>query len=299
MDGAQIKHANIKYHDAAADEYDAKWGIGFGELGQAQVIQKLKKALPGHSAQFRRALEIGSGTGYFSLNLLLAGAIDEVVCTDISPGMLNALKGSARELGLESRVVTRVTEAEDMPYEDGSFDLIFGHAVLHHLPNLAASFAEFERLLEPGGSLMFGGEPSRYGDKIASIPKRAAWTVAPLWRRLVSARPAINDHAEDDGHIFESQVDVHAFTPHDLAGFAREAGFADVNVIGEELAANWFGWANRTLEASARPEDLPRLWLNYAHRGWLTLQRIDQKLLEGRLPAAIFYNLLLAARKPL
>lgn len=299
MDCTQIKHANIRYHDAAADEYDAKWGIDFGELDQAQVLQKLKKALPGHPARFSRALEIGSGTGYFSLNLLLAGAIDQVVCTDISPGMLNTLDRSARELGLEDRVITQVTEAEDLPYDDGSFNLIFGHAVLHHLPNLEASFNEFDRLLEPGGSLMFGGEPSRYGDKIASIPKRAASTLAPLWRRLVSARPAVNNHAEDDGHRYEDQVDIHAFTPHDLARFARDVGLTDVNVIGEELAASWFGWTNRTLEESARREDLPRFWLYYAHRGWLTLQRIDQKLLEGRLPASIFYNLLLAARKPL
>ena len=42
-----IKDVNTRYHDAAADEYDAKWGIDFGTTGQEQVRQKLAKALGG------------------------------------------------------------------------------------------------------------------------------------------------------------------------------------------------------------------------------------------------------------
>ncbi len=67
---------------------------------------------------------------------------------------------------------------------------------------------------------------------------------------------------------------------------------------GEELLANWFGWTNRTLEASAEPDQVPWAWRAYAYRGYLALQRLDRGLLEPRLPATIFYNLLLSARKP-
>ena len=42
-----IKDVNTRYHDAAADEYDAKWGIDFGDIGQEQVRLKLVKALGG------------------------------------------------------------------------------------------------------------------------------------------------------------------------------------------------------------------------------------------------------------
>ena len=42
-----IKDVNTRYHDAAADEYDAKWGIDFGATGQEQVRLKLAKALGG------------------------------------------------------------------------------------------------------------------------------------------------------------------------------------------------------------------------------------------------------------
>ena len=40
-----IREANVRYHDLAAEHYDAKWGIDYGELGQSQVTGKLRKAL--------------------------------------------------------------------------------------------------------------------------------------------------------------------------------------------------------------------------------------------------------------
>lgn len=96
----------------------------------------------------------------------------------------------------------------------------------------------------------------------------------------------------------EAVVDVHAFAPAELLRAARGAGFEQVHVRGEELLANWFGWTNRTLEATAAPEQVPWAWRLYAYRGYLLLQELDRRLLESRLPAAVFYNLMLAARKP-
>ena len=49
--------------------------------------------------RLRRSLEIGAGTGYFSLNLLQAGAVREATCTDISPGMRGTLRSNADRLG--------------------------------------------------------------------------------------------------------------------------------------------------------------------------------------------------------
>jgi len=296
LNTAEIHDANTRYHDLAAHHYDAKWGIDFGELGGEQVLAKVTKALGHAPGSYARSLEIGAGTGYFTLNLLRAGVIAEATCTDISPGMLSTLRSNARLLGFE--VQTRPADAERLPFPDGSFDLVLGHAVLHHIPSLERAFAEFERVLAPGGTVLFAGEPSRYGDRIAGVPKRMAVAAAPLWRRALGARPAPGAGAWEPDAILESVVDVHAFAPGELAGLAAAAGFDEVRVTGEELLANWFGWTNRTLEASAEPEDVPWAWRQYAHRGYLLLQALDRKLLEPRLPAAVFYNLMLAAHKP-
>jgi ubiquinone/menaquinone biosynthesis C-methylase UbiE len=293
----EIRDVNTRYHDTAAATYDAKWGIDYGAEGRRQVCGKLEKALGGGPlGTFDRALEIGAGTGYFTLNLLRAGVVREAVATDISPGMLATLERNAGRLGLD--VHARAADAESLPFEDETFDLVFGHAVLHHLPDLAQAFDEFHRVLRPGGTLVFAGEPSRVGDRIAAYPKRAAVRVAPLWRRVVRARKAEHPggHGDADPSL-EHHVDVHAFVPADLDGLARDAGFADVKVRGEELLANWFGWANRTLESSAEQADIPWLWIQYAYRGYLALQEVDRRLLESRLPPAVFYNLMVAARK--
>jgi len=293
----EIRDANTRYHDVAAAHYDAKWGIDFGETGQGQVIGKLRKALGGEPPTFGRSLEIGAGTGYFTLNLLQAGVVADAVATDISPGMLETLGANARTLDLE--VETVPADAEALPFEDASFDLVFGHAVLHHLPDLDRAFGEFLRVLRPGGMIVFAGEPSRMGDRLANVPKRSASALAPLWRALLGAGPARDPGGHGDADpALERVVDVHAFVPDELGRHARAAGFADVRVRGEELLANWFGWANRTLEASAEPDEVPMAWKLYAYHGYLLLQEVDRRFLEARLPATIFYNLMISARKP-
>jgi len=248
---------------------------------------------------FERSLEIGAGTGYFSLNLLQAGVVTEATCTDISPGMVRTLATNAARLGLEVRAAR--ADAESLPFAEESFDLVLGHAVLHHLPDLDRAFEEFARVLRPGGWIVFAGEPSRTGDRLAWLPKRGASALAPLWRAALRARPAAGE-AADDGHAahdhgLERLVDIHAFAPGELAECAKRAGFTDVKIRGEELVASVFGWFNRALEASADPEQVPMLWRQYAFHGYLLLQRVDEHALEPLLPPALFYNLLLAARR--
>ncbi|HEY5317839.1 MAG TPA: class I SAM-dependent methyltransferase [Solirubrobacteraceae bacterium] len=297
----EIRDVNTRYHDVAAASYDAKWGIDFGDVGQSQVLGKIRKLL-GDELQggYGRGLEIGAGTGYFSLNLLQAGVLEQATCTDISPGMVATLTANARRLGLEVRAAR--ADAESLPFGNASFDLVFGHAVLHHLPDLERAFTELHRVLRPGGRIVFAGEPSRIGDRLAIVPKRGARLLAPAWRALLRLAPAA---APDDAdaqdaadHALEDRVDIHAFAPGDLSGLARRAGFVGVQVRGEELLANWFGWLNRGLEATARAADIPYLWTSYAYHGYLKLQRVDERFLEPYLPPAIFYNLLLSARKP-
>jgi hypothetical protein len=135
------------------------------------------------------------------------------------------------------------------------------------------------------------------------VPKRGALAVAPLWRALLGLGRRSNSTSNGSGPSEEERlerlVDVHAFTPGDLARRARAAGFEEVRVRGEELVAGLFGWTNRTLESTARPDDVPWAWRVFAYRGYLALQALDRSLLEPRLPAGLFYNLLVSGRAPL
>src|SRR3954452_8082797 len=110
----EIRAVNTRYHDGAAAGYDSKWGIDYGEVGRDQVLGKVRKALGGRLETFGRRLEVGAGTGYFSLNLLQAGGVREAVCTDISPDMPAALPATAERLGLA--VETAACDAGDLPF---------------------------------------------------------------------------------------------------------------------------------------------------------------------------------------
>ena len=187
----EILDVNRRYHDVAADDYDAKWGIDFGAVGQAQVLGKLTKLL-GPTPRPVRALA-RDRRGH---RLLLAqppqrrGRRARHLHRHLARHARDARGQRAASSG--ASVETAACDAAELPFEDASFDLVLGHAVLHHLPALERSFAEFARVLRPGGTLFFAGEPSRQGDRIAAWPKRAAMRAAPLWRRAVqrAARPS-------------------------------------------------------------------------------------------------------------
>ena len=97
----------------------------------------------------------------------------------------------------------------------------------------------------------------------------------------------------------ERLVDVHTFDAGRAArARAGSAGFADVRVCGEELVANAYGWFLRALEADVEPEIVPRAGTSSPSAATSRCSASTARLLEPRLPASLFYNLLLSARKP-
>jgi hypothetical protein len=156
------------------------------------------------------------------------------------------------------------------------------------------------RVLRPGGTVVFCGEPSAHGDQIAAWPKRAAVAAAPAWRRAVGAaeRGDAGGADPDYGHALEAEVDVHAFDPAALRAIFAGAGFEGVRIRGEELLANLYGWMLRTVESTAEPSEIPNGWRHFAFRSYLALQKVDTALLEPHLPPQLFYNLVFSARKP-
>jgi ubiquinone/menaquinone biosynthesis C-methylase UbiE len=292
------KEANLRYHDAAARDYDAKWSISFDERCIDYVRERAERMLP--RRRYGRVLEVGVGTGFFLLNLWQAGFVEEAHATDLSQGMLAACEGNAGRLGCELR--TAAGDAEALPFADATFDLVVGHAFLHHLPDYAAAIAEMRRVLRPGGALLIAGEPTALGDRIAGVAKRVTSMGLRVAERV---RPGLTapaaEPSNDDERVLrdlEWHVDLHTFEPAALARVAGDAGFARVRVETEELAASVFGWTVRTIEARARPGLLDARWAWFAYRNWRRLYRIDQRMLYRVVPKRAFYNLLLYAERP-
>lgn len=295
------KQANTVYHDWESATYDEKWSISFDERCIDYAAGRFRKAVPEHRS-YARALEIGTGTGFFLLNLAQAGVARELHVTDISPGMVAVCERNGRALGLD--VHGRVADAECLPYDDDTFDLVVGHAVVHHLPDLEAAFGELRRVLVPGGRLVIAGEPTRLGDAIANQFKRAARIGVKLAATVAGRQRVLTDQngavSEDDraAAALEEEVDQHLFTPAELEDLARRTGFHDVRTVTEELTANWFGWTTRTVEAMVGVERLPAGYPWAAYRLWQRLFAFDDAVATRFVPKDAFYNCILTATAP-
>ena len=123
-----------------------------------------------------RVVEIGSGTG---ANLQhYPRTIEELVCTEPEEPMARRLRRKAETSGLPVQVVE--TGAEDLPFEDGSFDTAVTTLVLCTVEDPERAVSELARVLKPGGRLIFL-EHVRSPD-----PGLAKWQdrLHPLWVRF-------------------------------------------------------------------------------------------------------------------
>ncbi|MGH8828114.1 MAG: class I SAM-dependent methyltransferase [Jiangellaceae bacterium] len=294
------KLAQVLYHDWEAQSYDDKWSISFDERCVSYARDRFAAVAGTADWPYGRSLEIGAGTGFFSLNLRQAGVLDEVHVTDISPGMVEAAKRNAGQLGFD--IEGRVADAERLPFDDASFDLVVGHAVIHHIPDVELAFSEMVRVLRPGGRIVICGEPTRYGDLIARALSRATWWTATRITHLpvIEQRWARSDAELDESSraaALEAVVDLHTFDPDTLAAVVRRAGGVDVRTVTEELTAAWFGWPVRTVEHAVNPDRLGWRWAMFAYKGWLRLSALD-RVLGHVVPDELFYNVSVTAVRP-
>jgi ubiquinone/menaquinone biosynthesis C-methylase UbiE len=294
------KQANVVYHDYEAAQYDAKWSISYDERCVEYARGRFARMAGTDGWPYGTVLEVGCGTGFFTLNLMLAGVIADAHVTDISPGMVEVAERNARDLGLT--VHGKVADAETLPYDDDTFDLVVGHAVLHHIPDVELALREVVRVLKPGGRFVFAGEPTTWGDAVARRLSHATWVAAtrlshlPLVRAGWS-RPKDELAASSEAAALESQVDLHTFHPGALGRLAVAAGAVDVWTDAEELTAAWAGWPIRTMEYAVNPDRLGTRWKLFAYSTWRRLTWLDETLLRRVVPKAFFYNALVTGSK--
>jgi ubiquinone/menaquinone biosynthesis C-methylase UbiE len=126
----------------------------------------------------RRALDAGCGDGSLSIALAKRGAL--VTGVDCDPAML----AEAREQARINRVDVGFREGrvENLPFEDGGFDLALAVTVLCFVPDIDRAMAEMARVLRPGGRLVLG-ELNRWS-LWAARRRLKAWLGSRLWREV-------------------------------------------------------------------------------------------------------------------
>jgi SAM-dependent methyltransferase len=181
--GVEFPKARVRgfWNRASCGEVYAQ-GEGFAqEMRQAEETRyRLEPYIPAFadfvSGKERDVLEIGVGMGCDHLQW--ARAHPRRLCgIDLTP---RAIAFTGRHLalhGFDSEL--QVGDAEALPYDDSSFDLVYSFGVLHHSPGTPRAIDEVRRVLRPGGSARI------------MIYHRASLTGLMLWARyaLLAGRP--------------------------------------------------------------------------------------------------------------
>ncbi|MCM6776491.1 methyltransferase domain-containing protein [Nocardia sp. CDC159] len=294
------KLAQVLYHDWEAETYDDKWSISYDERCIAYARGRFDAVAPNAQLPVERALELGCGTGFFLLNLMQSGVAKRGSVTDLSPGMVKVALRNAEHLGLD--VDGRVADAETIPYEDDTFDLVVGHAVLHHIPDVELALKECLRVLKPGGRFVFAGEPTTIGNIYARRLGQITWKATTEVTKLPFLRGWRRSQEELDessrAAALEAVVDLHTFDPSDLEAMARSAGAVQVRAETEEFAAALWGWPVRTFEAAVPAEKLTWGYRMAQYRAWLGLSWLDENVLKHVVPRQFFYNAMITGVKP-
>jgi ubiquinone/menaquinone biosynthesis C-methylase UbiE len=148
-----------------------------------------------------RALDFGCGHGMAAIALARHGA--HVTALDLSYGYL----AEARQRAMANNIELQFVQAtgERLPFVDGSFDRIWGNAILHHL-DVRAAGEELFRILAPGGVAVFaepwGENPLlRWARKRIPYPgKERTPDEEPLSRKHIRILRAIFFHVEVQGY---------------------------------------------------------------------------------------------------
>lgn len=164
------------FDDTAVDynRLEMLLGLGSGSRYRRQALQRagLKPGM--------QVVDVGMGTGLVAAEILrITGEPERLVGVDPSPGMM----AQAR---LPKGVRCLEGWAEKLPLADASADfLVMGYA-LRHIADLAAAFAEFQRVLKPGGRVLVLEISKPEGRLATQVLKAYMRGVVPLLARLVS-----------------------------------------------------------------------------------------------------------------
>jgi ubiquinone/menaquinone biosynthesis C-methylase UbiE len=210
----------------------------------------------------QRVLEVGVGMGADYLEWLKAGA--QATGVDISTASLERARLRCQTAGYAPDL--RVSDAEHLPFADGTFDIVYSYGVMHHSPDTPRCLREAWRVLKPGGALRI------------MIYHHPSLTGFMLWLRYgglrgKSLRQAVHDHLESPGTKSYTQEEARAM----LQGFDQiefRQAFSPGDLLLNEPSTRFQGLVYRII--------------------W----RLYPRFLVRRLGAELGLFLLISARKP-
>jgi SAM-dependent methyltransferase len=152
--------------------FAALYDLSFRRGERAGMAERRAALLAGAKG---RVLEIGAGTG---LNLPFYPAAAELVLTEPEAPMARRLERRVAARRPDAAVV--IAGAEELPFDDASFDVVVSTLVLCTVPEPQPAAAEAARVLKPGGKLLFIEHVRAPAARLARLQDR----LDPLWRHV-------------------------------------------------------------------------------------------------------------------
>jgi SAM-dependent methyltransferase len=152
----------------------------------AEIVDRVEMAVVFDLAgrlEGRRVHEVGTGDGTYAIEAARRGAV--VTALDPNPKMLSAARARATSSGI--RVAFREGRVEQLPFEDGAFQLVLAVTALCFVARPDAALREMARVLTPGGRLVLG-ELGRFstwaaGRRVRGCLGSSLWRLARFWSR--------------------------------------------------------------------------------------------------------------------
>jgi ubiquinone/menaquinone biosynthesis C-methylase UbiE len=178
----------------------------------------------------KRVLEIGLGQGADSEQITRRGALWSGI--DITPASVERVKARFALKGLSHQYL-EVGSAVDLPFDDDTFDLVYSHGVLHHIPDIVTAQSEISRVLKSDGQLvamLYSKYSLNYLVSI-SIVRRLALAAAYLSGTDLSGKPGVHlQQAKERGLLSYLKMSnfVHRNTDGPLNPYSKVYSLSEV-----------------------------------------------------------------------
>ena len=250
-DGQRLTWAGLS---AGWDKWDAVIMDQLGPVGDA-IIERLA------IAEDQQHLDIAAGTGEPGLTIAKRSPKGRVVLTDLVAEMLDIAARRARAQGI-ANIETAVCSADDLPFDDATFDSVSVRFGYMFFPDVVEATAEFARVLKPGGRLC---------SSVWVKPEENPWTAVAM--QAIGTEAVVAPPDPDGPNMFRCA------TPGWVSGLYEGAGLRDVVEwdVGVELV-------------TTSPEQYWEMISEHVSLAVAALQRIDEPARErirGRAVVAV------------